>query len=213
MDAKKTATFKEIPRVATVGELQSGFSIPNPGKMEGVRREYVSREVVNGWKNQSFTSDDYPDEIPVIYTGKMEEDPGNGEKHPLFVIPIITKPFELYGRAGWFDWKEFTMIPRRILSQKGIANIRCAEESDFESIEIPKGRFWLPSPTFTNDDKSRTHFLMRYMDDGKIGTCDLYRQDGEEYGGSQDCGLLVAVSLNIRVRDDGPRERARGLWD
>ena len=78
MDAKKIATFKEIPRVATVGELQSGFSIPNPGKMEGVRRVYVSREVVNGWKNQSFTSDDYPDEIPVIYTGKMEEDPGNG---------------------------------------------------------------------------------------------------------------------------------------
>lgn len=212
MDGKEITTLKKIPRVVTVGEIQNGFSIPNPGKTEGVRREYVIREVVNGWKNQSFTSDDYPDEIPVIYTGKTEEDPGNGEKHPLFVVSIITKPFELYGRAGWFAWKEFTRIPRRILSQKGIANIRCAKESDFEFIEVPKGRFWLPSPTFTNDDKSRTHFLMRYMDDGKIGTCDLYRQDGEEYGGNQNCGILAAVSLNIRVRDDGPTERARGLW-
>ena len=202
MNEKMDTTFMEIPRVVTTGELQKGFLIPNPGKMEGVRREYVSREVVNGWGKQSFTSDDYPDEIPVIYTGKMEEDPGNGEKHPLFVIPIITKPFDLYGRAG-----------RRMLAQKGIANIRCAEESDFESIEIPKGRFWLPTPTFTNDDKSRTHFLMRYMNDGKIGTCDLYRQDGEEYGGNQGCGILACVSLNIRVRDDEPTEKARGLWD
>ena len=213
MNEKMDTTFMEIPRVVTTGELQKGFSIPNPGKMEGVRREYVSREVVNGWGKQSFTSDDYPDESPVIYTGKTEEDPGNGEERPLFVIPTITKPFDLYGKAGWFDWKEFTMIPRRLLAQKGIANIRCAEESDFEFIKVPKGRFWLPSPTFTNDDKGRTHFLMRYIDNGKIGTCDLYRQDGEEYGGNQGCGILACVSLNIRVRDDEPTEKARGLWD
>lgn len=213
MEEKKHTTFKEIPRVVTVGEIEKGFSIPNPGKMEGVLREYVSTEVVNGWKNQSFTSNEYPNEIPLIYTRKMEEDPGNGEEHPLFVIPIVTKPFDLYGKAGWFAWKEFNRILRRILAQKGIANIRCAEESDFEFIQIPKGKFWLASPTFTNDEEIRTHFLMRYMDNGKIRTCDLYCQNGEEYGGNQGCGLLATVSLNIRIRDDAQTEKARGLWD
>lgn len=211
MNEKRTATLKGIPRVVTPDEVQKGISIPNPAKEEGERREYISKEVANGWKDQLFTSNEYPERIPVIYTGKMEEDPGNGEEHPLFVIPIITKPFEIYGRAGWFVWREFSKIPRKLLSQKGVANIRCAEESDFEFIEVPNGRFWLSSPTFSNDINGRTHFLMRYMNNGRIGTCDLYRQDGEEYGGNTGCGILAAVSLNIQIRDKS--EKARGLWN
>lgn len=205
----------DILRRTTVDKIQKKIIVPNPGKKEGKRRECVSREIVNGWKNQLFTSDDYPDEIPAIYTGKNEEDPGNGECHPLYVVSVITEPLELFGKVGWYAWmKEFDRILRTLFAQKGIANIRCAKESDFEHIKKPEGKFWLPNPIFTNDKDGLTHFYMRYMNNGKIATCDLYHQDGEGFGGHTGCGLLAAISLDtVIVSKDVIESKPRGLWD
>lgn len=207
MDEKMTL---EIPRLVTTEEIRKGISIQNPGMEE--ERTYVSKQEVNGCGKQTFTSDEYPDVFPLVYTGKTEKDPGNGKENPLFVVPVITSPLTIFGKAGWYACNEFDKIPRTLLSQKGVANIRCAKESDFDSIDIPKGKFWLPSPTFETDKTGVVHFYMKYMDDGEVKSCELYSSDDKECGGTINCGILAVVALDTKLKDDKPRERVRGLW-
>ena len=213
MIGRKNICLEEIPSRLSKKEIKEGISIYNPGKKEKDCREYVSKEITNGWKNQRFMTGDYPDVIPLIYTGKMEEDPGKKKKNPLFITSIITKPFNIYGRSGWFAWDEFNQIPRKLLAQRGIASIRCAKESDFEFIEIPKGKFWLSSPTFINDSEGRTNFFMRYKKKKKSEAANLYRQDGVEFGGELECGILAAISLNVEIRENESDIKARSLWE
>ena len=200
----------EIPRVATLEDIQKGISIQNPGREE--KRSYTSKEEVNGCGKQTFTSDEYPDVFPLVYTGKTEKDLGNGKDNPLFVVPAITSPLTLFGKAGWYACKEFDRIPRTLLSQERVANIRSARESDFEYVEAPKGRFWLPSPTFKIDKSGVVHFYMKYMDNGEIRSCELYSSNGKEFRGTINCGILAVVSLDTKLKNDEPVERVRGLW-
>lgn len=203
-------TKMEVPRSITMEQIKKQITIPNPGRNGGKKRECVSKELKNGYRNQLFTSYDYPESIPGTYI-RQEVDPGNGEMHPAYLTICTERPLTIWGRDGWFKGpKEMDRIPRILLSQPGIANIRSIRESDLNFIKNIEGKFWLPSPTFANGAK--TEFLMRYMDNGDIKTCNLYRSDGKEQGTA--CSILAVVVLDIEVKPKtNDSNRSRWLWE
>lgn len=200
----------EVPRSITIDQVEQEIIIPNPGRTEGEKREYESKELVNGYRRQVFTSYDYPEEIPGYYI-HLEEDPGNGEMHPAYITVCTEKSLTLWGREGWFNGpKEMSRIPRSLLSQSGIADIRSVREDDVKFKKKVEGKFWFPSPTFANG--ARTEFLMRYMDNGKVKVCDLYCSDGNENGTSCSILAVVVLDINVRLREDNSN-RSRWLWE
>ncbi len=200
----------KVPRSIINTQVEKEILIPNPGIVGKEKREYISREYVNGFRRQTFTSYDYPENIPGYFI-HLEEDPGNGEIHPAYLTICTEKGLTLCGRDGWFaGTKEMDLIPRTLLSQSGIASIRSIRENDINYKRKLQGKFWFPSPTFANGAK--TEFLMRYMEDGKIRVANLYRSDGHEE--STTCSILAVVVLDINVRlEENITNKSRWLWE
>lgn len=200
----------QVPKSITIDQIKQKIMIPNPGRREGNKRVFESKELVNGYRNQIFTSYDYPENIPGIYI-HLEMDPGNGKIHPAYLTVCTESGISLWGKEGWLNGpKEMDRIPRNLLSQPGIANIRNIRESDLSFKKKIEGKFWLPSPTFANGAK--TEFLMRYMDSGRIRTCNLYRSDGKEEG--TNCSILAVVVLDTNVIfEKTSSDRSRWLWE
>ena len=195
----------KVPRILTRDQVPKEIIIPNPGLQEGeVSREYVVKSHINGFREQTFTSYDYPKEIPGIFL-HYEEDPGNGEMHPVYLTVCMSKNLYLWGREGWFNGPgQMDEIPRVLLSQPGLAVVRSVKEFELRYLDKkPEGKIWMPSITFANG--ARTEFMIRYLEGQKINTCTLYTSDGKDAG--TDCAILTTVTLDIDVtfEKEGPK--------
>lgn len=188
------------------------ITIQNP-KQKGSPRFYTSKKEVNGWMNQTFTSDDYPDSFPGVFIHE-DEDPGNGKMHSSYLTVVTKKPWEPYGQQGWRGWRELDLIPRKLLAQEDFSNVRSVRESDLKGIELPKGKYWLADPTF-KIDRTGTHFYMKYVDNGKIKTVELCHEHNSIIyltGSNIGAGILAVVTLNDVIRKNTPKEKPRSLW-
>ena len=195
----------EVPRILTSDQVQKKIIIPNPGLQEGeVSRRYVVRSHINDFREQTFTSDDYPKEIPGILL-HYEEDPGNGEMHPVYLTVCMRKKLYIWGREGWVNGPgEMDAIPRVLLSQPGVAVVRSVKAFELGYLDkMPEGKIWLPKPTFTTG--ARTEFMISYLEGQKTNTCTLYTSDGKDAGTS--CAILATVTLDIDVtfEKEGPK--------
>lgn len=206
----------EVPVFVRRSNIEYEITIPNVG-MEGSRREYISRKVVNGLVDQEFTSDDCPSSFTGIYIGE-EEDPGNGNLHPSYLVPVTEKSWIPFGKQGVVAaTQEFELdsIARRLLAQQGIANIRSARESDLRDVDIPAGRYWISTPASViyNDG---VRLGLKYVDNGEVKGFELYdtcNLNAFEKAGDIEACILAVVSIDIIIEDDEPREKPRGLYD
>ena len=192
----------EVSRVLTRHQVPKKIIIPNPGLQEGkVSRRYIVENYVNGFRKQTFTSYDYPKEIPGIFLC-FEEDPGNGEAHPVYLTVCMRKKLYLWGKEGWLNGPEqMDEIPRALLSQPGVAVVRSVKAFELGYLnKMPEGKIWLPKPTFTTG--ARTEFMISYLEGQKTNTCTLYTSDGKDAGTS--CAILATVTLDIDVAFDEP---------
>ena len=197
----------KVSRTLTRDQVPKEIIIPNPGLQEGeVSRKYVVKSHINGFREQTFTSYDYPKEIPGIFL-HYEEDPGNEEIHPVYLTVCMNKRFYLWGREGWFNGpSQMDEIPRVLLSQPGLAVVRSVKESELRYLnKKPEGKIWMPTITFANG--ARTEFMIRYLENQKINTCTLYTSDGKNEG--TDCAILATVTLDINTvfGEDGKKAK------
>ena len=201
----------EVLEFVNKGNIVPKISIPNPTWEEG--RVYVSKRVNNGWREQRFTSKEYPEIFKGTYIHD-EYDQENGKLHPAYITVITKSNWIVSGKQGWLDVKELDYIPRKLLSQEGIANIRSARIEDFVGMEMPEGKFWLASQSFITD-REGTHFYIPYAENGKIKNADIYHIDNSNriYGSDASAGILAIVVLETVIKDVEITEKTRTLWD
>lgn len=204
----------EVPTFILRSKISPQIDFPNLGKQEGAPREYTSKKYVNGYKKQQFTSDDCPDTFYGFYIHD-DEDPGNGTLHPSYLTVVTTKPWVPYGRQGWDAHRELSLISRKLLASEEFAEVRAATVEDLEGVTVPKGKYWLASPTLTFNGFA-THCYLRYVDDGKIKPAELFCTRGEgvyEGAATINAGILAVVTLNTIIREDKPSESVPFLWN
>lgn len=201
----------EVLEFVGEGNVAPRISIPNPAYEE--ERVYVSNRISNGWREQKFTSKEYPEIFMGTYIHD-EYDHGNGKLHPAYMTIITKSNWTAAGKQGWLNVKELDSIPRKLLSQEGIANIRSARIEDFAGMEMPEGKFWLASPSFMTD-KEGTHFYIPYVENGKIKNANTYHIDNSNriYGVEASAGILAIVVLETVIKDMEIKEKPRTLWD
>lgn len=201
-----------VPRFVRRSNIDSEIEIPNLGK-EGTKREYISKKNVNGFEDQTFTSNDCPDYFHGAYI-REDEDPGNGTYHPSYLVPVTKKPWIPFGKKGWLAvFKDFELdkIARKLLSQYDIANVRSARESDLNGVDIPAGKFWLSTPT-TIIYNNNVCLGIKYVDNGVIKRVNLYDSSTYERLCNAEAGILAVVTTDTVIEDEEQKEGVRGLW-
>lgn len=207
----------EVPMIIERSKIAPEITFKNPGKQEGKTRTYTSLESVNGYADQLFTDDDCPDTFCGLYVHE-DVDPGNGKLHPSYLTVVTQKSWKPYGYKGWNAWRELGRISRTLLASEGFAEVRAATVADLEGVDVPKGKFWLASPTFKNDNWG-THFYMTYVSNGEIKSAQLFRtytslkaSGSFEYNADIYAGILAVVTLNTVIKDDGTTKRVPWMW-
>lgn len=209
----------EVPKITKRSMISPHITFPIPGKVEGAPREYISLKLLNGYKNQSFTTDDCPDNLCGYYIHN-DEDPGNGSLHPSYLTVLTNKTLVMYGRCGWRNVsQELDHIVKKLLSSDGFAEVRAATVGDVENANVPMGKFLLASSTITFD-WTKTRCSIKYVDNGNIRSTELLCSTTdsmvETTSKLDSAGILAVVTLDTIIKDDSfdedPRESSPWLW-
>lgn len=133
-ETKKVYDYNEV--------MGQTFSIPIPRD-----REYTSPKGRNGYKDQTFSSNDMPTSIVAKCLAVTKYSP-DGKIHPVCIgEENLINYFWLEGKAGFlYGPDELNLLCRIFAGQEGLVNVRSINHED-TTIERRRlfGDFWLAS--------------------------------------------------------------------
>lgn len=193
-DAKKVYDYTEV-----IGQR---FSIPIPRDVE-----YTSLKDKNGYKNQTFSSNDMPEVIEAECFG-ITKYSADGKIHPVcFGTRNLVDNFCLQGKNGFlYGPDELNVICKVFGRQEGLIDIRSINEEDTSIINKEKlddCKCWFPYRTVV-DYSARAVFYVRIFDGDFIISKSLFYSNGEVR--SYLCGVrpVFVLKSEIEIREDIP---------
>lgn len=191
-EAKKVYNYDEV-----IGQT---FSIPIPRD-----REYTSPKERNGYKDQTFSSNDMPETIEAKCFGITQYSP-DGKIHPVcFAFQNLIDKFWLQGIYGFSNGPdELNFICKVFGRQDGLIDIRSVNKEDTSIISIEKlagGKYWLASRA-VDVNSYYANFFVRDVDNGNVVAVYLFYSDGiENYRGY--CGVRPVFVLKSEIKFSG----------
>lgn len=193
-DAKKVYDYTEV-----IGQR---FSIPIPRDVE-----YTSLKDKNGYKNQTFSSNDMPEVIEAECFG-ITKYSADGKIHPVcFGTKNLVDNFCLQGKNGFlYGPDELNVICKVFGRQEGLIDIRSINEEDTSIINKEKlddCKCWFPYRAVV-DYSARAVFFVHIFDGDFIISKSLFYSNGEVR--SYLCGVrpVFVLKSEIEIREDIP---------
>lgn len=167
-EAKKVYNYDEV--------IGQAFSIPIPRD-----REYTSPKERNGYKDQTFSSNDMPTSIAAKCFAVTKYSP-DGKIHPVCIgEENLIDIFYLKGKAGFlYGPDELNLLCRIFAGQKGLTDVRSINYEDTTIERSLFGNFWLASRAVDVYSNSAS-FHVRGVGIGGVGARFLFYSDGSEY--------------------------------
>ena len=124
--ANEIIRLEDMPSVISESEVPTEIIVPNPGN----RKIVITPEESGSDKEQVFTSDCLPDEIPYVFFGVSRYPDGND--YPIYVANAVTsKKLTLCGKVGCEKGTEtINKVARFLTWQQGILEARSINLSD-----------------------------------------------------------------------------------
>lgn len=192
-ETKKVYGYSEV-----IGQT---FSIPIPRD-----RKYTSPKERNGYKNQTFSSNNMPKTIDAKCFAVTKYSP-DGKIHPVCVgSKNLIEEFCLKGKAGFlYGPDELNLLCRIFAGQEELTDVRSINYEDTTIERSLFGNFWLASRA-VDVNSCGAGLRVRFVDDGVVGAGYLFYSFG--YSHTYDYGVRPVFVLESEVKFPEPK----GYW-
>ena len=194
--AKGIIRLEDMPSVISESEVPKEIIVPNPGN----RKVVITPEESGSDKEQVFTSDCLPDEIPYKLLGMVQYP--DGSYYLKYVANAVTsQKLSLQGKEGTKNSvKIINNIAFFLTWQQRMLEAKSVKESDLEFFDYEKEKdlsYWLASPGVTYGG-SGSSFGPGAVRSGVANTgVDLFYSDGYLY--ESGLGVRPVMILSSKI--------------